>query len=189
MDCYLVEVASKKVKFSFSGPTKDAYYAEISPQESYLASSPIFNRKIVLWSIETGEVVIELPGHDTCTRGLTFSPDEKRLASLSIQGEVCVWNIAEQTLIMRQDIPLEEFKSFEFENNNQLSIQLQDKLIQLDVSSEQKVTSAAEQKTGVSKHIMVWGTHARKEHKQKRLIKDCNHNSESVSATFKSARD
>lgn len=140
----MVEVASKKIKFTFSGPTKGAYYAEISPQETYLASSRIFNRKIVLWSIESGQVAIELPGHESFTCGLTFSPDERRLASLSVKGEVWVWDIAEQTVIMRQDIPLEEFKSFGFESNKRLSIQLQGKSIQLDVPRNQDVTSAGD---------------------------------------------
>lgn len=124
MDCYLVEVPAKKIRFSFSGPTKDAYYAEISPQETYLASSRIFTQEISVWSIKTGKVVKELKGHKTPTCALAFSPDEGRLASLANDGEICVWDLQQQTAILRTSIPRDQFESFHLEEENLLTVNL-----------------------------------------------------------------
>jgi WD40 repeat protein len=72
---------------------KGEYFASISPHETYLASSSIFSRRISLWSIDTGKVVKELPGHISATMAVAFSEDEKLLASAGTDGTIKVWNL------------------------------------------------------------------------------------------------
>ncbi len=110
-------MATQRVSFSFSGPIKSEYYAAISPRETYLASSKIFSRQISLWSIDTGEVVKELKGHESATIAVAFSKDEKTLASVGKDRTLKVWDLETQSLVVKHELPPKKYRSLRFHDD------------------------------------------------------------------------
>jgi WD40 repeat protein len=61
---------------------------------TYRALTPLFDHRIHLIDITTGEMVRSLKGHMYTTYDLAFSPDGERLASASQDNTVRIWNVA-----------------------------------------------------------------------------------------------
>src|SRR5262245_26141224 len=61
---------------------------------TYRALTPLFDHRIHLIDITTGEMIRSLKGHIYTTYELAFSPDGERLASASQDGTVRIWNVA-----------------------------------------------------------------------------------------------
>ena len=114
IDCLLVDLETKTLKFSFSGPLKGAYVAEISPNETYLAAPRIFQDKISVWSIENENVIAELNvTKGTTPSNIAFSPDELKLAALADNNRVTVWDIGSQKPVLDEPVPAKsEFVRF-----------------------------------------------------------------------------
>ena len=103
---------------------KGSYFASISPQETYLASSRIFAKEIILWSIDTGEIEKEFHGHESGTHVVAFAEDEKHLASIGKDGEVKVWDVKSQDLVGEHQVPLTNFHSLRFAGDAKVIVEL-----------------------------------------------------------------
>ncbi|MFN3653476.1 MAG: WD40 repeat domain-containing protein [Armatimonadota bacterium] len=54
--------------------------------------------RILLWDVPTGELLLQLPGHDEVVKQLVFSPDGAYLASSSL-WKVGLWDLADGSLV------------------------------------------------------------------------------------------
>ena len=105
-----LDVRSGKVVRRFKGPGRFLDCLALSPNGKLLAATKglrgtVFEpHEIVLWDLARGKELVRLDGHKTWVSVLAFSADGKRLLSSSedyertrfptIQGSVCVWEVA-----------------------------------------------------------------------------------------------
>ena len=104
---------------------KGAYFAKISPQETYLASAMIFSPKILLWSIDTGAVTKTLDGHIEGTYSVGFSDDETFLASLGRDRSIKVWDIAKEKVVAEKEISPERFQDIPLSSDTSIVVQFE----------------------------------------------------------------
>jgi WD40 repeat protein len=103
---------------------KGAYFAKISPRETYLASARIFAREISLWSINTGKVVRTLDGHEAGTYSVAFSGDESLLASLGNDGSVKIWDVVEEKVVAEKTISRKQLQNIQSLTGTSVVVQL-----------------------------------------------------------------
>ena len=92
---YLWDVAARTVKTALKGPTDtvDLNSISFSPDGSTLASGGA-DGTVRVWDLATGEQIASLTGHSNVVTRLSFGPDGKTLASLSIEdGTVNMWDL------------------------------------------------------------------------------------------------
>jgi WD40 repeat protein len=58
---------------------------------------------IRLWSIETGEKLAEWPAHERHIYSAAFHPDGEHLATGDLLGKICVWKLADRSLVRTLD--------------------------------------------------------------------------------------
>ncbi|KAF5011811.1 hypothetical protein FDECE_2101 [Fusarium decemcellulare] len=68
-----------------------------SPDGQLLASSNLYSSDIKLWDTRRGCQLATLPGHGPVIQSLSFSPDSRRLAAPSSDGNVKVWELPVKT--------------------------------------------------------------------------------------------
>lgn len=73
---------------SFSGPS---FRGSIKYSTNGTTIAIVDSREIILWDANTGEYLRRLKRHDRFLTGLSFSPDERTIASSSIDGTVRLW--------------------------------------------------------------------------------------------------
>ena len=66
-----------------------------SPNGATLASG--FDNKILLWDMETREIIATLKGHADWVNSVSFAPDGAALASGAGDGTILLWDVAEWT--------------------------------------------------------------------------------------------
>ena len=96
----------------------------ISPSETYLASARIFDTQILLWSIETGEIVKQFDGHDSGTHAVAFSADEQYMASVGRDGQIKVWDVTGQQLVGEHQVSVSDFHDLRFSGDDDLILEL-----------------------------------------------------------------
>ncbi|KAF9899119.1 hypothetical protein EC991_009579, partial [Linnemannia zychae] len=65
--------------------------AIFSPDGQFIATA-CGDRKVTLWSVQTGAFLSDFPGHSSCLATMAFSPDSLQLAS-NLDGSVRIWNV------------------------------------------------------------------------------------------------
>ena len=116
-------MATGELLFSFSGPVKGSYFATISPRESYLATSEIFDRQIGLWTIPSGRKVRSFAGLANGVRRVVFSHDEQRIAALGIDGRIVVWDVATAQVSAEHSIHVADFYRLDFSPTGDLIVE------------------------------------------------------------------
>jgi WD40 repeat protein len=53
------------------------------------------NHQVIIWDVESGEPLHTLLGHSDRVTGVSWSPDSHQVASVSNDGTLVIWNIAE----------------------------------------------------------------------------------------------
>jgi len=53
---------------------------------------------VILWDFETGEELRRFSGHTELVTGLVFSPDGQTAFSVSLDGAIIQWQVADQPL-------------------------------------------------------------------------------------------
>jgi WD40 repeat protein len=61
------------------------------------------DRIIRLWNIETGEKLAEWPAHERHIYSAAFHPDGVHLATGDLLGKVCIWKLADHSLVRTLD--------------------------------------------------------------------------------------
>ncbi len=61
------------------------------------------DRMIRLWSIDTGEKIAEWGAHERHIYSAAFHPDGVHLATGDLLGKICVWNLADRSLVRTLD--------------------------------------------------------------------------------------
>ena len=87
-----------------SHPTHDlddisTYDVTYSPDHTYLATAA--GRSIQLWDAKTMRLVRKFNGHSNSIRDMCFSPDNKRIASIALDGTLRIWNVKTGKELMR----------------------------------------------------------------------------------------
>ena len=62
------------------------------PDDTVLVTARLFNGKIELWDLTTGDKFSTLDGHTNGVEQLVFSPDGKTLASIGSEGTILIWD-------------------------------------------------------------------------------------------------
>ena len=86
----------------------DILYAAISSPDGSLLATAGYDRKIILWNRETGEVAGKLEGHNGAVFDLAFSADGKLLVSASADTTVKVWHVESGRRLDTRSEPLKE---------------------------------------------------------------------------------
>ncbi|KAG8754824.1 POC1 centriolar protein A [Ceratobasidium sp. 428] len=70
-----------------------------SPDGHWIASASFWEQEVCIWSVETGEPVLEsLLGHTDALTSVAFSPDNRRLVSGSFDATVRIWDVQRHTM-------------------------------------------------------------------------------------------
>ncbi len=85
-------VATGKRKNTFI-PTAKGYYVVLSPDNKTVAIE--FSDKILLWDIESGELMKTLEGHISDINSIVFSSDGTKLVSSCRDSTVILWDLTE----------------------------------------------------------------------------------------------
>ncbi|MBN2305872.1 MAG: protein kinase [Anaerolineae bacterium] len=95
---YIWDMATRQKIGSFDGHIETGRAIEpllISPDGVLVASgAPSANDVVLVWNIETGEIVWELIGHDNTVNSAAFSPDGQKLVTVSQDYFFKVWDMA-----------------------------------------------------------------------------------------------
>jgi WD40 repeat protein/tRNA A-37 threonylcarbamoyl transferase component Bud32 len=73
--------------------TLEAWSADFSSDSSLIATAAMDDR-VVLWRIDTLDVVATFDGHKEGVSGVAFSPDNKTIAALCGNRSIKLWNVA-----------------------------------------------------------------------------------------------
>ena len=76
----------------FTGHSDTLYDAQLSPNGKLLATAS-YDRKILLWDVDLGEVLRTLTGHNGAVYDLDFSPGDARLFVAGYDGSLRVWDM------------------------------------------------------------------------------------------------
>ena len=101
---------------------KGHYFAQISPNETFLASSRIFQQSIILFDIRTGQVVREVSGHRATVRQIEFSADERLMASLDMDGELRLWDVNGNKDVTKMIPDIADIDSIGFRGSDTLTV-------------------------------------------------------------------
>ena len=68
-----------------------------SPDGKWLAAGNASSNAVHVWYVTTriGLLAHKLAGHGEAVSGVAFAPDSRKVASASLDGTVCVWNLAD----------------------------------------------------------------------------------------------
>jgi eukaryotic-like serine/threonine-protein kinase len=69
----------------------------VTTRDGTLAASSGSSGVVTFYNVAKGQVLAQLPGHDTQVEALDFSPDESRLVSVDRGGVALVWDVASRT--------------------------------------------------------------------------------------------
>ncbi len=112
----VIDVKTKKVKFTLAGHQREVVMAVFSPDSKTLASAEgsIFDRdsppaKIKIWDVQTGELRHTLEASRWGMASLAFSPDSKRLASGHAEWagsppQVILWDLQTGRVLARSRV-------------------------------------------------------------------------------------
>ncbi len=106
------------------GHTERVRGAAISPDGTLLASAG-YDAKVILWNLETGEVIHSM-SHDDKAACVAFSPDGTQLLSGSADRTLRLWNVADGTEIRRMTGHGSWVKSVAFTPDGKLALSASD---------------------------------------------------------------
>jgi len=92
-EAVLLAVADGHVLRRFVGHADAIYCADTSPDGRLLATGS-YDRKILLWDVNTGELIRELTGHNGPIYDLDFDPSGQLLATASGDQTIKLWHAA-----------------------------------------------------------------------------------------------
>ncbi len=92
-DVLVFDALGLRRRFLLSGHTNSLRELAVSPEGRVLASASA-DRKINLWSLETGELLFSLCGHRALVRAMVFAPDGRSLLAGDASGVLKAWNVA-----------------------------------------------------------------------------------------------
>uniref|UniRef100_A0A672RXV0 Coronin n=1 Tax=Sinocyclocheilus grahami TaxID=75366 RepID=A0A672RXV0_SINGR len=84
------------------GHTEKIYSIKFHPHASSLLASSSYDLTVRLWSLETGEEVKRLSGHQDQIFGMAWSPDGKLLATVCKDGKVRLYDPRKSTLPIQE---------------------------------------------------------------------------------------
>ena len=87
---------------------RDLLYAAIISPDGKLVATAGYDRSIMIWDRNTGEMIRKLEGHNGAVFDLAFSPDSQLLSSASADATVKVWQVATGTRFDTRSEPLKE---------------------------------------------------------------------------------
>ena len=88
----LVDLATLKIAQKFQGHNDVVYCAAVSPEGRWLASGS-YDRKVLLWDVQSGQMVAQLNGHNGAIYDLDFHPSQPILATASADQTVKLWSL------------------------------------------------------------------------------------------------
>jgi WD40 repeat protein len=90
----LWDVATGKIRFTFTGPEKGVYALSFSPDGKTLAGAgPGQENAIWIWEVFTGQEVCRFVGDKAVALCLAFAPDGRTLASGNTDSTILLWNL------------------------------------------------------------------------------------------------
>jgi WD40 repeat protein len=87
--CWDVKERKELRRFGPKGATCVAF----SPDGKAIATATFSDPSIVLWRVESGEMMRRFKGHSTSTVALSFSPDGRTVAAGSLGGTIRLWDV------------------------------------------------------------------------------------------------
>jgi WD40 repeat protein/transcriptional regulator with XRE-family HTH domain len=92
----LWDAGTGKIIRRYNGHTNFPWSAAISPDGKYILSGS--ENEVILWDFATGQELHKLTAHKQPIYGVTFSPDSQTAFSVSTDGLLVQWKIAEKNL-------------------------------------------------------------------------------------------
>ena len=90
------DMETRKMLRKLSSP--EVGYLTLSPDDRTLAVGSLINN-VVLWDLETGKQLQTIDAHSKAVAGVDFSKDGNRLATISLDGVLRVWDAASNSEI------------------------------------------------------------------------------------------
>jgi WD40 repeat protein len=92
----LWDAATGKIIRRYNGHTSFPWSVDISPDGKYILSGS--DNEVILWDFATGQELHTLMAHKQPIYGVAFSPDSQTAFSVSTDGMLVQWKIAEKSL-------------------------------------------------------------------------------------------
>ena len=96
----IIHADGKESKQTLKGHYSALMKMAISPQENYLAVVNEWNNNVKIWDLNKKQIVYSLGPHESFVRSVTWSPDQKYVATTSEDKKLRIWKLGEDTPIM-----------------------------------------------------------------------------------------